>query len=150
MHCSGFNVHFVVLLLQQATGHAEHMGNLVDAIGAGFMPSSSPPPLSAISSASADMGSPNLASSAAAAGGMATARVVRAEQKKFFFDLGSNARGQYLRISEVRVLLIWGCHTNTPSLEVVMTQCAVLLIDYLMSKTQSVSHFCGLVYFVCR
>ncbi|CAK9857115.1 unnamed protein product [Sphagnum jensenii] len=86
---------------QQATGHAEHMGNLVDAIGAGFMPSSSPPPLSAISSASADMGSPNLASSAAAAGGMATARVVRAEQKKFFFDLGSNARGQYLRISEV-------------------------------------------------
>jgi hypothetical protein len=101
MHCSGFNVHFVVLLLQQATGHAEHMGNLADVIGAGFMPSSSPPPVSAISSASADMGSPNLASSAAAAGGMATARVVRAEQKKFFFDLGSNARGQYLRISEV-------------------------------------------------
>ncbi|EFJ20042.1 hypothetical protein SELMODRAFT_110005 [Selaginella moellendorffii] len=30
-----------------------------------------------------------------------TARVLRAEQKKFFFDLGSNARGQYLRISEV-------------------------------------------------
>ncbi|CAK9218698.1 unnamed protein product [Sphagnum jensenii] len=86
---------------QQATGHAEHMGNLADAVGAGFMTSSSPPPVSAISSASADMGSPNLAYSAAAAGGMATARVIRAEQKKFFFDLGSNARGQYLRISEV-------------------------------------------------
>lgn len=28
-------------------------------------------------------------------------QVLRAEQKKFFFDLGSNARGQYLRISEV-------------------------------------------------
>ncbi|CAM6008490.1 unnamed protein product [Sphagnum balticum] len=86
---------------QQATSHAEHMGNLADAVGAGFMTSSSPPPVSAISSASADMGSPNLAYSAAAAGGMATARVIRAEQKKFFFDLGSNARGQYLRISEV-------------------------------------------------
>jgi hypothetical protein len=101
LSCNGLNVQFVVPLFQQATSHAEHMGNLADAVGAGFMTSSSPPPVSAISSASADMGSPNLAYSAAAAGGMATARVIWAEQKKFFFDLGSNARGQYLRISEV-------------------------------------------------
>lgn len=33
--------------------------------------------------------------------GLTAARVVRAEQKRFFFDLGSNARGQYLKISEV-------------------------------------------------
>lgn len=38
---------------------------------------------------------------------MATARVIRAEQKKFFFDLGSNARGQYLRISEVSHLMVF-------------------------------------------
>ena len=29
-------------------------------------------------------------------------KILRAEQKRFFFDLGSNTRGQYLRISEVR------------------------------------------------
>ncbi|KAJ7527080.1 hypothetical protein O6H91_16G035700 [Diphasiastrum complanatum] len=34
-------------------------------------------------------------------GGLITARVLRAKNKKFYFDLGSNARGQYLRISEV-------------------------------------------------
>ena len=28
-------------------------------------------------------------------------KILRAEQKRFFFDLGSNTRGQYLRISEV-------------------------------------------------
>jgi hypothetical protein len=111
--CNGLNVQFVMPLFQQATSHADHMGNLADAVGAGFMTSSSPPPVSAISSASADMGSPNLAYSAAAAGGMATARVIRAEQKKFFFDLGSNARGQYLRISEVIVLLIFGINIDS-------------------------------------
>ncbi|CAK9192591.1 unnamed protein product [Sphagnum troendelagicum] len=86
---------------QLATGHAEHMGDLGDVIGAGFMPSSSPPVMSAISSVAAAMEFPSVASSATAEGGTATARVIRAEQKKFFFDLGSNARGQYLRISEV-------------------------------------------------
>jgi hypothetical protein len=30
-------------------------------------------------------------------------KILRAEQKRFFFDLGSNTRGQYLRISEVCV-----------------------------------------------
>lgn len=33
-------------------------------------------------------------------GGMS--KVIRADQKRFFFDLGSNNRGHYLRISEVR------------------------------------------------
>ncbi|KAI5062487.1 hypothetical protein GOP47_0023316 [Adiantum capillus-veneris] len=31
----------------------------------------------------------------------ALSKSIRVEQKKFYFDLGSNARGQYLRISEV-------------------------------------------------
>ncbi|CAM6044260.1 unnamed protein product [Sphagnum compactum] len=50
---------------QLATGHAEHM-DLGDAIGAGFMPSSSPPVMSPISSVAADMEFPNVASSATA------------------------------------------------------------------------------------
>jgi transcriptional activator protein Pur-alpha len=30
-------------------------------------------------------------------------KVIRADQKRFFFDLGSNNRGHYLRISEVEL-----------------------------------------------
>jgi transcriptional activator protein Pur-alpha len=30
-------------------------------------------------------------------------KVIRADQKRFFFDLGSNNRGHYLRISEVSI-----------------------------------------------
>lgn len=33
--------------------------------------------------------------------GMGLSKVIRADQKRFFFDLGSNNRGHYLRISEV-------------------------------------------------
>jgi len=106
-------------LFQLAAGHAEHMGDFGDAIGAGFMPSSSPPVLSAISSVAADMEFPNVASSATAEGGMVTACVILAEQKKFFFDLGSNSRGQYLHISEVRFLLTSGSHL-TANIEVVL------------------------------
>jgi hypothetical protein len=106
-------------LFQLATGHAEHMGDLGDAIGAGFMPSSSPPVMSAISSVAADMEFPNVASSATAEGGTVTPHVMQAEQKKFFFDLGINAHGQYLRISEVGFLLTSGSHL-TANKEVVL------------------------------
>lgn len=34
-------------------------------------------------------------------GGFGVSKVIRADQKRFFFDLGSNNRGHYLRISEV-------------------------------------------------
>ncbi|XP_076883964.1 transcription factor Pur-alpha 1-like [Bidens hawaiensis] len=34
-------------------------------------------------------------------GGLGVSKVIRADQKRFFFDLGSNNRGHYLRISEV-------------------------------------------------
>lgn len=37
-------------------------------------------------------------------GGLGVSKVIRADQKRFFFDLGSNNRGHYLRISEVRTL----------------------------------------------
>jgi transcriptional activator protein Pur-alpha len=35
--------------------------------------------------------------------GMGMSKVIRADQKRFFFDLGSNNRGHYLRISEVSI-----------------------------------------------
>ncbi|GAQ87739.1 Transcriptional regulator of the PUR family [Klebsormidium nitens] len=62
-----------------------------------FAPASPAGPPAPASSAAA----PVQAGDGAADGGLNAARVVRAEQKKFFFDLGSNARGQFLRISEV-------------------------------------------------
>ncbi|XP_042378999.1 transcription factor Pur-alpha 1-like isoform X2 [Zingiber officinale] len=34
-------------------------------------------------------------------GGMGVSKVIRVDQKRFFFDLGSNNRGHFLRISEV-------------------------------------------------
>lgn len=37
--------------------------------------------------------------------GMGMSKVIRADQKRFFFDLGSNNRGHYLRISEVSYYL---------------------------------------------
>uniref|UniRef100_A0A453EN66 Transcription factor Pur-alpha 1 n=2 Tax=Aegilops tauschii subsp. strangulata TaxID=200361 RepID=A0A453EN66_AEGTS len=37
--------------------------------------------------------------------GMGLSKVIRADQKRFFFDLGSNNRGHYLRISEVSYCL---------------------------------------------
>lgn len=34
-------------------------------------------------------------------GNLGVSKVIRADQKRFFFDLGSNNRGHFLRISEV-------------------------------------------------
>ncbi|CAL4976995.1 unnamed protein product [Urochloa decumbens] len=42
--------------------------------------------------------------------GMGMSKVIRADQKRFFFDLGSNNRGHYLRISEV------SCHCSLHNL----------------------------------
>jgi transcriptional activator protein Pur-alpha len=43
--------------------------------------------------------------------GMGMSKVIRADQKRFFFDLGSNNRGHYLRISEVTCC--WPLFVNT-------------------------------------
>lgn len=34
-------------------------------------------------------------------GNLGVSKVIRADQKRFFFDLGSNNRGHFLKISEV-------------------------------------------------
>lgn len=92
--------------VQQGTSSQEHMVVMSDNVGTGYLPTTSSPPASASIAPLPEAGSPNVATSnVLSAGGLATARVIRAEQKKFFFDLGSNARGQYLRISEVRSMI---------------------------------------------
>ncbi|GBG68951.1 hypothetical protein CBR_g3650 [Chara braunii] len=90
-----------------SAGGVDHLGELSDAVvGGGFLPGGGGGPMSSavVSSGSgvggAD-GNGGLVPGAGDTSPLTAARVVRAEQKKFFFDLGSNARGQYLRISEV-------------------------------------------------
>lgn len=39
-------------------------------------------------------------------GNLAVSKVIRVDQKRFFFDLGSNNRGHFLRISEVMLVLM--------------------------------------------
>eukprot|EP00245_Coleochaete_scutata_P010650 TRINITY_DN378_c0_g1_i1.p1 TRINITY_DN378_c0_g1~~TRINITY_DN378_c0_g1_i1.p1 ORF type:complete len:293 (+),score=66.34 TRINITY_DN378_c0_g1_i1:308-1186(+) len=79
-------------------GSVDHLGAL-EQVSPGFLGSTNSQPSNALGSV-AD-GSGGLLQPAGDGQGMTAARVVRVEQKKFFFDLGSNARGQYLRISEV-------------------------------------------------
>jgi len=40
-------------------------------------------------------------------GNLGVSKVIRADQKRFFFDLGSNNRGHFLRISEVCVIIFF-------------------------------------------
>eukprot|EP00244_Chara_vulgaris_P007282 TRINITY_DN2735_c0_g1_i2.p1 TRINITY_DN2735_c0_g1~~TRINITY_DN2735_c0_g1_i2.p1 ORF type:complete len:349 (-),score=71.55 TRINITY_DN2735_c0_g1_i2:643-1551(-) len=88
-------------------GGVDHLGELSDAVvGASFLPQAGGPSMSsAVVSSGAGVGGADGNGGLVPGGGdsspLTAARVVRAEQKKFFFDLGSNARGQYLRISEV-------------------------------------------------
>lgn len=78
--------------------NSEHLPGLSDDVGAGFIsghnnPSASGPELNVDRlvefSPSDDVG------------GMGMSKVIRVDQKRFFFDLGSNNRGHFLRISEV-------------------------------------------------
>lgn len=83
---------------QQGSGPSKHLGGLSDEVGAGFLSG----------------GSREAAFEADTVGDRAigltpaedtsetvVSKVIRADQKRFFFDLGSNNRGQFLRISEV-------------------------------------------------
>ncbi|KAG0585888.1 hypothetical protein KC19_2G047300 [Ceratodon purpureus] len=88
--------------LQHGISPQEHMAAMSEGVGGGYLTNTSSPPTSGTVAPLGEMDSPNMGgSNVGSGGGLATARVIRSEQKKFFFDLGSNARGQYLRISEV-------------------------------------------------
>lgn len=82
---------------QQASGPSEHLRALSDAVGPGFISSES----AQVTSVNSTINDRTMGLATGYPGGVVMAKVIRAEQKRFFFDLGSNSRGQFLRISEV-------------------------------------------------
>jgi len=82
----------------QVSGPSEHLGGLSDDVGAGFLSGGS-----GEAAFEADTAGDKAMSLPPAedTGEMVVSKVIRADQKKFFFDLGCNNRGQFLRISEV-------------------------------------------------
>ncbi|CAA2992304.1 transcription factor Pur-alpha 1 [Olea europaea subsp. europaea] len=87
-----------VLPNQQNSEPSEHLVGLSDDVGVGFISSHSSQPIPATDlnvDRSADLPPPEEINN------MGVSKVIRADQKRFFFDLGSNNRGHFLRISEV-------------------------------------------------
>ncbi|KAH0998058.1 hypothetical protein GBA52_021922 [Prunus armeniaca] len=87
-----------ILPNQQSSEPSERLVGLSDDVGAGF--------ISGHSSQTAPTSELNVDRSAELPaqdeiGNMGVSKVIRADQKRFFFDLGSNNRGHFLRISEV-------------------------------------------------
>ncbi|OVA12965.1 PUR-alpha/beta/gamma [Macleaya cordata] len=83
---------------QQSSEPSERLVGLSDDVGAGFISGHSSQP-----AASSEM---NVERSVELLpqdeiGSLGVSKVIRADQKRFFFDLGSNSRGHFLRISEV-------------------------------------------------
>ncbi|XP_057816811.2 transcription factor Pur-alpha 1 isoform X1 [Cryptomeria japonica] len=84
---------------QQASATSEQLQlrGLSDPVAPGFISVGS----SQENSVDGGMGDKSMGLAGGESGGVVMAKVIRAEQKRFFFDLGSNSRGQFLRISEV-------------------------------------------------
>ncbi|GAB2229394.1 hypothetical protein Droror1_Dr00023534 [Drosera rotundifolia] len=78
---------------------SERLVGLSDDVGAGFISGHSGQSVLP-SELNADR-SPELPSRDEISGNFGVSKVIRADQKRFFFDLGSNDRGHYLKISEV-------------------------------------------------
>lgn len=97
---------FVLPNQQNSEVSSERLVGLSDDVGAGFISghsSQSAPPVSSDlnvvdRSSSYDLPPPPAADEI---GSLGVSKVIRADQKRFFFDLGSNNRGHFLRISEV-------------------------------------------------
>lgn len=94
------NLHVLLVLCkhQQNSEAPERLVGLSDDVGAGFISSHSSQPAPATDlnvDRSSDLPQPD------DIGNLGVSKVIRADQKKFFFDLGSNNRGHFLRISEV-------------------------------------------------
>lgn len=75
----------------------EQLVGLSDDVGAGFISghSSQPSPAADLDDRSSEIPPPD------EVGNTGASKVIRVDQKKFFFDLGSNNRGHFLKISEV-------------------------------------------------
>ncbi|KAF3444366.1 hypothetical protein FNV43_RR14058 [Rhamnella rubrinervis] len=87
-----------ILPNQQSSEPSERLVGLSDDVGAGFISGHSSQPATT-SELSIDR--PVELPAQDEIGNMGVSKVIRADQKRFFFDLGSNNRGHFLRISEV-------------------------------------------------
>ncbi|XP_010938120.1 transcription factor Pur-alpha 1 isoform X1 [Elaeis guineensis] len=89
---------FIVPNQQQHMEPSERLPGLSDDVGAGFIPGHSTQ-----SATGSELNVDRLVELPPQEdiGGMGMSKVIRADQKRFFFDLGSNNRGHFLRISEV-------------------------------------------------
>ncbi|KAK9274177.1 hypothetical protein L1049_018991 [Liquidambar formosana] len=87
-----------ILPNQQSSEPSERLVGLSDDVGAGFISghSTQPAPASELNvDRSVELPPQD------EIGNLGVSKVIRADQKRFFFDLGSNNRGHFLRISEV-------------------------------------------------
>ncbi|XVE78740.1 hypothetical protein DITRI_Ditri14bG0002800 [Diplodiscus trichospermus] len=86
-----------ILPNQQSSEPSERLVGLSDDVGAGFISGHSQPASTSELNAERSVELP----AQDEIGNMGVSKVIRADQKRFFFDLGSNNRGHFLRISEV-------------------------------------------------
>ncbi|KAH1067924.1 hypothetical protein J1N35_032911 [Gossypium stocksii] len=86
-----------VLPNQQSSEPSERLVGLSDDVGAGFISGHSQPASTSELKVDRSVELP----AQDEIGSMGVSKVIRADQKRFFFDLGSNNRGHFLRISEV-------------------------------------------------
>ncbi|KAL6010254.1 Adenylosuccinate synthetase 1, chloroplastic [Asimina triloba] len=85
----------LLILPNQNSEPSERLAGLSDNVGAGFI-SGQPASASELNvDRSVDLPQQD------DIGSLGVSKVIRADQKRFFFDLGSNNRGHFLRISEV-------------------------------------------------
>uniref|UniRef100_A0A0D3DSP2 Transcription factor Pur-alpha 1 n=2 Tax=Brassica oleracea var. oleracea TaxID=109376 RepID=A0A0D3DSP2_BRAOL len=77
---------------QKPSDAEEHLVGLSDDVGVGFIPDHGNQP----SSSTVDR-----ATDSTGQDETGVSKVIRADQKRFFFDLGNNNRGHFLKISEV-------------------------------------------------
>lgn len=92
-------MYFWLCKYQQNSEAPERLVRLSDDVGAGFISSHG-----SRSAPAAEVNvdrSSDLPPATDDIGNMGVSKVIRADQKKFFFDLGNNNRGHFLRISEV-------------------------------------------------
>ena len=92
---------FIYFKKQQSSEPSERLVGLSDDVGAGFISghsSTQPAPATELNvERSVELPAQD------EIGNLGVSKVIRADQKRFFFDLGSNNRGHFLRISEVCV-----------------------------------------------
>ncbi|CAM8982572.1 unnamed protein product [Rhodiola kirilowii] len=81
---------------QQGTEPSERLVGLSDDVGAGFISGNSSQHASDL-----NVDRPIDLPPQDDTGNLGTSKVIRADQKRFFFDLGSNNRGHFLKISEL-------------------------------------------------